>query len=211
MHREQLVEQMTPTDEQLKAFYEINKASIVVPEVRKVQMVVLKTREEADQVKAKIADGKMTMYQAALEYSIAAKAKDDLGEVGWVYQGDTVPALDAAIFALGPGEISDPVETTAGWHLVTVQDVQPAKFTDFNDKATRELTKRRFLDQKLNDYVVNLRINEFPVEVYQDVMVRLAQQEADMVKQLAEQGEQPGSITKQRLKELGESMHPVGK
>lgn len=211
MHRERLVKQVTPTDEQLKTFYETNKASLVVPEVRKVQMVVLKTREEADQIRAKIADGNMTMYQAALEHSIAAKAKNDLGEVGWVYQGDTVPALDAAIFALGPGEISNPVETPAGWHLVSVQDVQPAKFSDFNDAATRQLTKRRYLDHKMDEYVVNLRMNEFPVEVYQDVLVRLAQQEADMVKQLAEQGEQPASITRQRLKELGESMHPAGK
>jgi parvulin-like peptidyl-prolyl isomerase len=206
LHRERLVAQMEPTEEELKTFYEANEGSILEPEARKVQMVVLKTKEEADEIKAKLDAGGMTMYQAALEHSTAAKAKEDLGEVGWVYRGDTVPALDAAIFGLGPGEISAPVETPAGWHLVTVQDVQEAKHDDLGDPATRKLTRRRYLDQKLNAYVVDLRQNQFPVEVYQDVLLRLAQQEADMVKDLADKGKQPGSVTEQRVKELGKML-----
>ena len=148
------------------------------------------------------------MYQAAKDHSIAANAKRDLGEVGWVFQGDTAPALDEAIFALGPGDISAPVETPAGWHLVTVQDVREAEHDDFDDPATRKLTRRRYLDEKLNEYVVDLRKNEFPVEVYQDVLLQLAQQEADMVTELAEKAEQPGSITEQRVKELGKMLNP---
>jgi hypothetical protein len=208
LHRDRLLEGMEPTDQELKAYYEANKAAIMQPEARKVQMVVLKTSEEADEIKAKIDAGELTMYQAARDHSIAPKAKDDLGEVGWVYQGDTVPALDAAIFALGPGEISNPVETPAGWQIVTVQDVQAARYTDFNDAATHKLTRRKYLDEKLSDYVVNLRKNEFTVEVYQDVLVRLAQQEADMVKALAEKGEQPGSETEKRLGELQKLIKP---
>jgi parvulin-like peptidyl-prolyl isomerase len=206
--RERLLGQMEPTDEELKAYYEANQRSIVEPEARKIQMVVLKTKEEAEEIKSEIKAGKLTMYQAAQQHSIAAKAKENLGEVGWVYQGDTVPALDEAIFALGPGEISAPVETPAGWHLVTVQDVQEAKHSDFDDAATRKLTRRRYLDEKLNEYVVSLRKNEFPVEVYQDVLLQLAQQEADMVKELAEKAKQPGSITEQRVKELGKMLKP---
>jgi parvulin-like peptidyl-prolyl isomerase len=208
LHRDRLLEQMAPTNEALKAFYEANKSSIAEPEARKVQMVVLKNKEEADEIKSKLDAGSMTMYQAAQEHSIAAKAKEDLGEVGWVYQGDTVPALDEAIFALGPGEISAPVETPAGWHLVTVQDVQEAKHSDFDDPATRKLTRRRYLDQKLGEYVVSLRENDFPVEVYQDVLIKLAQQEADMIEELAEKAKQPGSVTEQRVKELGKMLNP---
>ena len=119
-----------------------------------------------------------------------------------------MPALDEAIFALGPGEISTPVETPAGWHLVTVQDMQEAKFEDLGDTATRKLVRRKYLDDKLNAYVVSLRQNDFPVEVYQDVLIKLAQQEADMVKELAEKAKQPGSVTEQRVKELGKLLQP---
>jgi peptidyl-prolyl cis-trans isomerase C len=208
LHRERLIAEMEPTDEDQKAYYEANKSSIVQPEARKIQMVVLKTKEEAEAIKAQLEAGQITMYQAAKEHSIAAKAKQDLGEVGWVYQGDTVPALDEAIFALGPGEISAPVQTPAGWHLVTVQDMQEAKFEDLGDTATRKLVRRKYLDDKLNAYVVSLRQNDFPVEVYQDVLIKLAQQEADMVKELAEKAKQPGSVTEQRVKELGKLLQP---
>ena len=208
LHRERLLAQMEPTEEELRAFYEANKGSIVQPEARKLQMVVLKTREEADQVKARLDAGEITMYQAAKDHSVAANAKRDLGEVGWVFQGDTEPALDEAIFALGPGEISAPVETPAGWHLVTVQDVREAKHDDLSDSATRKLVRRRYLDDKLNAYVVRLRQEEFPVEVYQDTLVTLAQQEADMVKELEVKARQPGSITQQRVEELGKMLRP---
>jgi len=55
---------------------------------------------------------------------------------------------------------------------------------------------------------VSLRQNDFPVEVYQDVLIKLAQQEADMVKELAEKAKQPGSVTEQRIKELGKLLQP---
>lgn len=208
LHRAHLIAEMTPTEEELSAYYEAHRADIVQPEARKVQMIVLQTKEQAEAIKAKIESGEMTLYRAAQQHSIAANAKEDLGEVGWVYRGDTVPALDAAIFSVGPGELSAPIETPAGWQLVSVQDVKEAKFDDLKDAATHKLTKRRYLDDKLNAYVVNLREHEFAVEVYQDVLVRLAQQEADMVKDLAAKAEQPGSITRQRVEELQKQMQP---
>jgi peptidyl-prolyl cis-trans isomerase C len=208
LHRDRLIAQMMPTDTELKTFYEKNQAAILVPEARKVQIVVLKTREDADQVRNKIISGGLTMYQAAQQYSTAENAKDNLGEMGWVNKGEAVPKLDAVIFALGPGEVSEPVETPTGWHLITVQDQREAKYDNFNEAATRKLVQHKYLDQKLDDYVVNLRMNDFTVTVYQDVLVRLAQQESDMVKSLAEKAEQPGSETEQRIGELRKLIKP---
>ncbi|MGB5298285.1 MAG: peptidylprolyl isomerase, partial [Thiogranum sp.] len=141
-------------------------------------------------------------YQAAADYSIAPGAKQQLGEIGWVAEGRAQPALNEVIFKLGPGELGGPVESTEGWHLVTVLDVADAKFDNFEDQATRKLTRRRYIHDQLNSYVMDLRKNAFTVEVYEDNMVRLAQQEADMVARLTEQAAQPGSKTEQRVEEL---------
>jgi peptidyl-prolyl cis-trans isomerase C len=206
LRRDQLIAGMEPTKDELKAYYEANKARLVQPETRKVQMVVVKTEEEAEDLKRGIEAGQITMYQAAQDHSIAPTAKEDLGEIGWVSKGKAVPALDEVIFALGPGAVGGPVETPAGWHLVTVQDVQEAKYDDFGDAATQKLVRREWLDDKLNAYAVNLRTNEFPVVVYQDVLVRLSQQAADAVAKLAEKAKQPGSVTEQRVKELQKLM-----
>lgn len=208
LHRERLVKQMEPTKEELKAYYEANRGSIAQPEARKIQMVVLNTREEADAIKASLDAGEITMYQAARDHSTAAKAKQDLGEVGWVNQGELVPELDEAVFSLGPSAIGGPVETPAGWHLVTVQDLADAKYTDPDEEATRKLVRRRYLDERLAAYTVGLRKNDFPVEVYEDRLVQLAQQEADMAKVLMDKAQQPGSLTEKRIKELQRYLGP---
>jgi len=180
----------------------------MVPEARKVQTVVVKTRKEAERLKARIEAGEMTMYEAARDYSIAAKAKQNLGEIGWLNQGEVVPALDTAIFALAPGKIGGPVESPAGWHLVKVLEVKESRYSDFTDDATHKLTRRRYLHDKVDAYTADLRENQFAVEVYQERLVQLAQQEADMVKALDEKAKQPGSVTQKRIKELQKLMKP---
>jgi parvulin-like peptidyl-prolyl isomerase len=170
--------------------------------MRKLQEVLLPSQIEAEALKARIESGELTMFQAAADYSIAPGAKQQLGEVGWIAQGRAQPALDEVIFKLEPGEIGGPVESTEGWHLFKVLDVADAQFDDFKDPETRNLTRRRYIHDKLDQYVMDLRKNDFTVEVYENNLVRLAQKEADMVARLSEQAAQPGSRTEQRVEEL---------
>ncbi len=202
LHRVNLARQMEPSEEQLQSYYDVNRNDIMQVEMRKVQDVVVKTREEAEHLMARIESGELTMYKAAADYSIAPGAKQQLGEVGWVAEGRAQPAMNELIFTLGPGELGGPVESTEGWHLLKVLDVSDAKFDNFEDKETRKLTRRRYIHARLDTYVMDLRKNDFTVQVYEDNMVRLAQQEADMVTRLTEQAAEPGSRTEQRVEEL---------
>lgn len=202
LHRANLARDNEPTEEQLKAYYEGHRMDIMKVEMRKTQDVVLATRDEAEAIKARIESGELTMFKAAADYSIAPGAKQQLGEVGWVAEGRAQPALNEVIFNLGPGELGGPVESTEGWHLLKVLDVSNAKFDNFEDKETQKLTRRRYIHDQLDAYVMELRKNEFTVEVYEDNMVRLAQQEADMVTRMTEQAAQPGSRTEQRVEEM---------
>jgi hypothetical protein len=120
-----------------------------------------------------------------------------------------VPALDQVIFTLESGKICGPVETPAGWHLVAVFEVNEARFTDFTDETTRKLTRRKYLHEKLDAYTADLRNNQFPVEVYQDRRVQREQQEADMVKSLAEKAQQPGSVMQRRIEQMQKLMKPT--
>jgi peptidyl-prolyl cis-trans isomerase C len=202
LHRAKLANEMAPTDEELQAYFEANKERITVPEYRKVQMVMLNSEDEANSVKQRIESGEITMFQAASYHSVAPDAKQNLGEIGWIAKGKLKPELDAVVFRLEPAEVGGPVEAGGLWHLVTVQDVRDAQNAELEEERTRKLTRRYYIHEKLDDYVVNLRKNDFDVEVYQDTLIRLAQQEADMVKQMQEQAEAPGSVTKQRLEEM---------
>ena len=181
LHRENLVRSMEPTQEELRAYYEANRDRILVKEQRRIQMVVLPSREEAEAIKARIEAGEISLYQAALEHSIDPNAKRTLGDFGWVAKGSGFPGLDELTFALEPDTLGGPVQSPAGWHLVKVLDLREAHFTDFEDPDTRTLTRRHLLKDRMDQYVVGLRKGGFPVTVYEDNMNRLFQEEAQWI------------------------------
>ncbi len=178
LHRGRLVSEMEPEEAELADYFKANRDRITVKEARKVQMVVLETEDEAQAVKQQIESGEITIYQAAVEYSIDPNAKQTLGEIGWVSQGTGFPELDKVTFMLGPDEIGGPVESPAGWHLVKVLDVRGSQYESLDEPGARKLTRRMMVHEKLNDYVIDLRKNAFPVEVYADRINAYARAEA---------------------------------
>jgi hypothetical protein len=175
---------------------------IRVPESRKVQMVVVATREEAEDLKRRIEGGELTMYQAAQQYSLDPTAKQTLGEMGWVSPGTGFEEIDDYTFGLEPEAIGGPVESPAGWHLIKVQAVTDAQYEDIGDAGTRQRTLRLYMKSRLDDYVVELRKERFEVAVYEDELASQFQREADYIAELNERAAQPDSVTRQRQQEL---------
>jgi parvulin-like peptidyl-prolyl isomerase len=193
----------------LKTAFVENMDKISIPEARKVQMVVVKTKEEAESIKAEIDSGKITMFQAAQQYSLDPNAKSTLGEMGWVSQGTGYAELDDFTFNLEPEVVSDPVESPAGWHLVKVLDVNDAQYQNFDDPQVRNLTLRLYMQNKINDYVIDLRKNHFEVAVYEDELNRHFQKQADFIAALTVKAKEHGSITEQRVEDLQKYIAPA--
>ena len=208
VHRKGLVNSWQPSDDDLKTFFVDNMDMISIPEARKVQMVVVKTKEEAQTIKADIESGKITLFQAAQQFSLDPNAKSTLGEMGWVSQGTGFAELDDFTFNLEPETIGGPVESPAGWHLVKVLDVNDAKYQNFDDPKTHKLTLRLYMKSKFNDYVVDLRKNHFEVAVYDDELTRQFQKEADYIAELTLKAKQQDSITQQRVQEMQKYITP---
>ena len=178
-HRGQLVDSWNPTAEEVSAYYDSHKDDIVVKEVRKVQMLVVETEEEAEKLKQQIESKEITFHKAVADHSIVKDAEKTLGQIGWVSEGSGFPELDKETFLLEAGEIGGPVKSPAGWHLVRILDQRDAVYTDINDEATDKKTRRMLLDDKLDQYVIDLRKEHFPVEINDELMSKLAQQEVD--------------------------------
>ncbi|GEM_PF-5376130 len=81
-----------------------------------LKAVILPTEEEAQALLEEIRAG--TPFDEAVE----AYARQRAGDLGWFGRGQMVPAFEEAAFSLQPGEISDPVETEFGWHIIQVTD-----------------------------------------------------------------------------------------
>jgi len=183
INRARLSEEMSPTDDEIREYYAQNRDSIVVLEMRNIQMLVVNTEEEASEIKQKIESGEMTFFEAASEFSIDPNAKMNLGELGWVPQGSGFADLDKLTFALAPNEIGGPVKSPAGWHLVKVLDVREGHYGDIEDPETLKQARRLLLHERENRYVSDLRTTTYTVEVYDDVFNRLTQEEVDAVEQ----------------------------
>jgi len=202
VHRDGLIHDWLPTDDELRDYFLEHMDSISTAESRKVQMVVVASKEEAESIKARIDNGEITMFQAAQQYSLDPNAKRTLGDMGWVSHGTGFKELDDFTFSLEPDAIGGPVESPAGWHLVKVLDVLDARYDNIDDAETRKRTQRMYLKEKLDDYVVDLRKNHYKVVVYDDELTRQFQKEADFIAELNKKAVQQGSVTEQRLKDL---------
>lgn len=202
LHRTRLVREMMPTEEEVRAYYETNRHEIGVAETRKVQMVVLETREEAETVKARIESGEMTVYEAARDHSIDPRAKQTLGEIGWVKKGTGFPELDALTFSLPPEKLGGPVKSPAGWHLVTVLDFRDGAYQDVDDPATQREVRRRLIHARLGEYAANLRKTEFQVVVYEDVLRDLFRKEAEWIAAKTKEAEKDPQRAQRVMEEI---------
>jgi parvulin-like peptidyl-prolyl isomerase len=178
MYRARLTEELEPTDDEIRAYFKEHQAQITIPEARKIQMVVMMAKEDAERVKQQIESGEITIYEAARDYSVDPNAKKTLGEMGWVEHGTGFPELDALTFSLSLNEIGGPVESPAGWHLVKVLEIRKPSFTDISQRDTWQKTRRMMLKERQDEYTANLRKNTYKVEVYNQVLNQLLEEEA---------------------------------
>lgn len=86
--------------------------------------------------------------QLARQYS-EDDQKDDGGRMDWVAEGELMPELDAALFALKPGEISAPINSRLGVHLLRVDDRRASEhlsLTEAHRSVYQQIYQRKFQD-----------------------------------------------------------------
>lgn len=80
------------------------------------------------------------------------------GDLGWVNPGDTVPEFERAMNALKPGEVSAPVRSPFGWHLIQVMERRQQDVTDERKRmAARNILRERKSDEAYEDWLRQLR------------------------------------------------------
>jgi peptidyl-prolyl cis-trans isomerase SurA len=95
--------------------------------------------------------------EMARQYSEDGSASNG-GDLGWVNPGDTVPAFEKAMNDLGPGEISPPILTPFGWHILQVIERRKQDMSKeaARLKARQEIRARK-AEEAYNDWIRELR------------------------------------------------------
>src|SRR4051812_23726142 len=113
------------SDQQIKAYYDKNKATFARPEQRDLRVVLTKTRAKAAQARAELAGG-ASWAAVAKKYSIDDASKAQGGKLPAVAKGQQEKAFDTAIFNAKKAAITGPVKTQFGWYVFEVEKITPA-------------------------------------------------------------------------------------
>ena len=84
------------------------------------------------------------------------------GDLGWLSPGDTVPEFEHALDALKPGQLSDPIQTPFGWHLIQVLERRNADMSKEQQRfMARQALRARKSDEAYQEWVRQLRDRAF--------------------------------------------------
>ena len=113
------------TDDMVKAAYDKQVAAMPDQDEVEARHILVNTEDDAKAIKTQL-DGGADFATLAKEKSIEPGAKDSGGELGYFTQDKMVKPFADAAFAMKVGEISNPVQTQFGWHIIKVEDRRKA-------------------------------------------------------------------------------------
>lgn len=127
-----------PSENEIRQFYESNKAPLMAPAQYQIAQIFLSASDDADKAVQNEAFRKITdlagrlakpgadFGKLAKEFSGHKESADKGGEIGWIPEDQMVPEIRRAAARLTKGEVSVPIRSSGGWHLLRLLDRKPA-------------------------------------------------------------------------------------
>jgi foldase protein PrsA len=120
-------------------YYDQNKASFTTPKTREVRHILVSSKSLADQIETKLKNGQ-SFAKLAKQYSKDTGSAQQGGKLCVAHGGSsgacsqTVPPFDKASFSLKNGQISAPVKSVYGWHIIqALGSIKPAHTQSFTE------------------------------------------------------------------------------
>ncbi|MDP9491904.1 MAG: peptidylprolyl isomerase [Actinomycetota bacterium] len=140
-----VTEDIKVTDEEIQKFYDKNKAQYQQAATREVRHILVKKKPKADALFTQLKGG-ADFAKLAKKNSEDPGSKSQGGKLT-VSKGQTVPPFDKAAFSLDKGELSKPIKTQYGWHIIEpLSEVKKASTTPL--PQVKEAIKQQLLSEK---------------------------------------------------------------
>ncbi len=160
------IESVKVTDEEAKKFYDENPERFNAGESVNASHILVKTEEEAANIRSEIESGSITFAEAAKKYS-SCPSKENGGELGTFGRGQMVKEFEDAAFSMNVGELSAPVQTQFGYHLILLNEKNESTVLSYDEVAPQ--LKEQLLSEKQQKAFAS-KINQlkilFPVDIF---------------------------------------------
>lgn len=111
------------------------------------------------QLRQRIADGE-SLASLAREMSDDRASRQSGGSLGWVSPGQMVSSFEEAMNELEPGEVSQPVQSRFGWHLIEVEERRQSDLTDtLRRQQVQQLLSERRFEEEVQNWLREIRDN----------------------------------------------------
>lgn len=141
------------TDAQLHEAYDAKVAASKGQDEVKARHILVANEDEAKKLYDEIKKG-ADFEKLAKEKSADKGSGANGGELGWFTKDKMVPEFAEAAFKLKKGEVSPPVKTEFGWHIIKVEDRRPVKLPPFDEM--KDSLRNELANKEVQDYVEGL-------------------------------------------------------
>lgn len=159
-----------PTEKDVKEYYDQKSDEFTNLASSHIRHILVKTEEEAKDVLNKLKKG--AKFDDLAAKVSTCPSKDRGGDLGWMPRGRLVKEIEDVAFAMNKGEISGPIKTRFGYHVILLEDKRPetkSSYDEVKDYIFEQLKyqKQQDLYEKLSDslrkqYNVEILFQEGP-------------------------------------------------
>jgi peptidyl-prolyl cis-trans isomerase C len=143
----------TVTEDEMKKAYDTESAKVAQTERVRARHILVASEQEAKQIRARLEKGEK-FEDLAKQYSLDG-SKEYGGDLGYFSAPEMVPEFSKAAFALKPGEISQPVKTDFGWHIIKLEDRKMGGAQPYDQVKTA--IRNILLRKKTQEKIISLR------------------------------------------------------
>jgi peptidyl-prolyl cis-trans isomerase C len=171
---EKVLSDVSASEEESKKFYDENPAQFTTPEQVRARHILLSDDVTSADKVATIQDElkKGASFDVlAVTYSTDPSAAQGGGDLGFFGKGQMVPEFEEAAFALKePGDISDPVQTSFGWHIIKLEEKSPSAVVPY-DEVQPQIIQYLTNEKRAQKYREELEVlkKEYKVEIFDAV------------------------------------------
>lgn len=157
---EKVTKEVKVSDKKAKEYFKQNQAQYKQPESRDVAHILVKGKKQADDLYKQVKGGDEAVFTKLAKKNSQDPSSAQNGGRLTVSKGQTVPEFDKLAFELDEGEISKPVKTQFGYHIITargkVKAASQQKFEEVKEqiKSTLEQEQR---SKRMQDWRTDLR------------------------------------------------------